>query len=257
MSTKTTTKKKPAKPASMPAAVKQSKIFIVDDHPIFREGLAAVIRQQPHLTVCGQADTAAKAFEEIPRVKPDLLLTDIGLPGKSGLELLKDLQACHPSLPVLVISMHDEALYAERVLRAGGRGYVMKQEGPDKILAAIAKVLSGQVHVSEKMSSSILERMASPNTRAKDSPIGRLTDREFEVLRLIGEGRDGHQIAADLHLSIKTVSCHKTHIREKLGLNKPIYARTAAYGHFGRSPDNDGGFGWEKTDLVSELKGLA
>jgi DNA-binding NarL/FixJ family response regulator len=222
MSTKNTAKKKPTGPAARPAAVKQSRIFIVDDHPIFREGLAAVIRQQPHLTVCGTADTAATAFEEIPRAKPDLLLTDIGLPGKSGLELLKDLQSFQPSLPVLVISMHDESLYAERVLRAGGRGYVMKQEGPDKILAAIARVLSGQVHVSEKMSASILERLSHPNTHAKDSPIGRLTDREFEVLRLIGEGKDGHEIAKSLHLSIKTVSCHKTHIREKLGLENSI-----------------------------------
>ena len=222
MSTKSTVKKKPARPAAKPAAVRQSRIFIVDDHPIFREGLAAVIRQQPHLSVCGAADTAAKAFEEIPRAKPDLLLTDIGLPGKSGLELLKDLQAYAPSLPVLVISMHDEGLYAERVLRAGGRGYVMKQEGPDKILAAIAKVLGGQVSVSEKMSASILEHMARPNTHAKFSPIGKLTDREFEVMRLIGEGKNGHQIAADLHLSIKTVSCHKAHIREKLGLKDSV-----------------------------------
>ena len=213
MKTKIKTKKKPA-----PAAVKQSRIFIVDDHPIFREGLAGIIRQQPHLVVCGEADTAAKAFDEIPRAKPDLLLTDIGLPGKSGLELLKDIHAFQPALPVLVISMHDEGLYAERVLRAGGRGYVMKQEGPDKILHAIAKVLAGQVHVSEKMAATLLERLACPDTHAKESPTGKLTDREFEVLRLIGAGKNGHQIAADLHLSIKTVSCHKTHIREKLGL---------------------------------------
>lgn len=217
MKTKTIVKKKAVQPAT-----KQARIFIVDDHPIFRGGLAGIIRQQPHLLVCGEADTAAKAFEEICRVKPDLLLTDIGLPGKSGLDLLKDLQAFQPSLPILVISMHDEALYAERVLHAGGRGYVMKQEGPDKILHAIAKVLAGQVHVSEKISAGILERIVRPNAAAKSSPFGKLTDREFEVFRLIGEGKDGHQIAADLHLSLKTVSCHRTRIREKLGLQNSI-----------------------------------
>jgi DNA-binding NarL/FixJ family response regulator len=198
------------------------RVFLVDDHPLVREWLTNLVNQQKDLTVCGEAETAAKAFEQIPMAKPDLVLTDIGLPGKSGLELLKDIQACRPGLPILVLSMHDEALYAERVLHAGGRGYVMKQEGPEKILQAIAAVLSGKVHVSEKMSAGILERIASPNSHAKDSPIGKLTDREFEVLRLIGEGKDGHRIATDLHLSIKTVSCHKTHIREKLGLQNSV-----------------------------------
>jgi DNA-binding NarL/FixJ family response regulator len=196
------------------------KVFIVDDHPLFREGLAAIIRQRPELSICGQADTAAKAFDEVRRLRPDILVTDIGLPGKSGLELLRDLRAFRPELPVLVISMHDEALYAERVLKAGGRGYIMKQEGPEKILQAIASVLAGQVYVSEKMSAGILERIVTPGTAGKRSPIGKLTDREFEVLRLIGEGKDGHQIAKDLSLSIKTVSCHQANIKAKLGIGK-------------------------------------
>ena len=211
-------KKTIAKKTTAPDAKKQARIFIVDDHPIFRAGLAGILRQQPHLTVCGEADTAAKAFEEIPRAKPDLLLTDIGLPGKSGLELLKDLHAFQPGLPVLAISMHDEALYAERVLKAGGRGYIMKQAGPEMLLKAIDQVLAGHVYVSEKMAADILEHIVSPGTKAKSSPIGKLTDREFEVLRLIGEGKDGRQIAKDLHLSVKTVSCHQAHIKEKLGL---------------------------------------
>lgn len=200
------------------AESKKSKIYIVDDHPIFREGLASIIRQQPGLTICGEADTAPKAFDEIRRLKPDILLTDIGLPGKSGLELLKDLRAFEPTLPVLVISMHDETLYAERVLHAGGRGYIMKQEGPEKILQAVARVLSGQVYVSDRMSAGILERISRPGAAAPDSPIGKLTDREFEILRLIGEGKDGHDIARDLHLSLKTVHCHRANIRQKLGL---------------------------------------
>ncbi len=213
--------KQTAKQAGKPAP-KQSRVFIVDDHPVFREGLAGIIRQQPDLMVCGFAETAAKAFEEIPRTKPDILLTDIGLPGRSGLELLKDIHAFQPELPVLVISMHDEALYGERILHAGGRGYIMKQEGPEKILQAIATVLAGKVYVSEKMSAGILERIVHPNTKATSSPLGKLSDREFEVFQLIAEGKDGHQIAADLHLSLKTVSCHKTNIRTKLGLKNSL-----------------------------------
>ena len=131
-------------------------IYIVDDHPLFREGLAGIIRQRPDLRICGQADTAAKAFEEIRKLRPDILVTDIGLPGKSGMELLKDMHAYRAEMPVLVISMHDETLYAERVLKAGGRGYIMKQEGPDKIIEAINTVLGGRVYLSEKMAADIL-----------------------------------------------------------------------------------------------------
>ncbi len=216
--------KKTAQPKKQPKkenTPQERRIYLVDDHPIFREGLAGIIRQRPDLCVCGEADTAAKAFEEIRTLRPDILVTDIGLPGKSGLELLKDIHAFRPGLPVLVISMHDEALYAERVLRAGGRGYIMKQEGPDKILEGITTVLAGRVYLSAKMSADILEQIASPESKAKHSPIGKLTDREFEVLRLIGEGKTGHEIAKDLCLSVKTVSCHQTHIREKLGLKSP------------------------------------
>jgi DNA-binding NarL/FixJ family response regulator len=152
------------------------------------------------------------------RVKPDLLLTDIGLPGKSGLELLRDIHAFQPDLPVLVLSMHDEALYAERVLRAGGRGYVMKQEGPDKILRAIHTVLEGKVYLSETVAADILESIGPKRAHPTTSPIAKLTDREFEVLQLVGEGKDGHRIAKDLHLSLKTVNCHRSNIKAKLGL---------------------------------------
>jgi DNA-binding NarL/FixJ family response regulator len=211
-------KKVTAKKAKPQAEPQQAKVYIVDDHPLFREGLAAIIRQRPELCICGEAESAAQAFEGIRTLRPDILLTDIGLPGKSGLELLKDIRAFRPSLPVLVISMHDEILYAERVLKAGGRGYIMKQEGPDKILDAIATVLRGRVYLSGRMSAEILEQIASPGARAKHSPIGKLTDREFEVLQLIGGGKNGREIAKDLSLSIKTVNCHQSNIREKLGL---------------------------------------
>jgi len=209
---------KTAKTKTQAKAAPQRRIFIVDDHPLFREGLACIIRQRPDLSICGEADTAAKAFEAIRELRPDILVTDIGLPGKSGLELLKDVRAFRPSLPVLVISMHDEALYAERVLKAGARGYIMKQAGPEKILAAIDQVLGGKVYVSDEMSADILAHIVNPSAKATGSPIGRLTDREFEVLHLIGEGKDSHEIADDLHLSLKTVSCHQANIKEKLGL---------------------------------------
>ena len=146
------------------------------------------------------------------------MLLDIGLPDKSGLELLKDVKAMHPGLFVLVISMHDESLYAERVLRAGGRGYIMKQEGPEKILQGIRKVLSGKVYVSDATSAAILDGMSGVRAQDTNTLLSKLTDREFEILTLIGQGKDAPDIADHLHLSIKTVDTHRMHIREKLNL---------------------------------------
>ena len=146
------------------------------------------------------------------------MLADITLPDKNGIELIKDLQALHPELPVLVISMHDESLFAERVLRAGGRGYVMKQEGGKKLMLAVRQVLSGQIYVSEKMSAKILEKFSGRRSEASRSPIEGLTDREFEVLQLIGQGKGTRQIAQLLHLSVKTVEVHRLHIKDKLKL---------------------------------------
>ena len=193
------------------------QIFIVDDHPIFREGLVGLVRRESDLVVCGEADNARQALSAIESLKPDLVLADIGLPGKSGLELVKDLLAVRPEMAILVISMHDETLYAERVLRAGGRGYIMKQEGPEKILQAIRHVLDGQISVSGKMSARILDALSARRAKA-NSPIARLTDREFEILQLIGQGKDSHVIAQQLNLSVKTVDAHRGHIKEKLGL---------------------------------------
>lgn len=204
-----------AKPISKHAKHKQ--IFIVDDHPVFREGLVVLVNREADLAVCGEADNASQAQTAVERLKPDLMLADIGLPGKSGLELIKDTRVVCPETAVLVISMHDETLYAERVLRAGGRGYIMKQEGPGKILQAIRHVLDGQIAVSEKMSSRILGALSDRKTQSS-SPIARLTDREFEILQLIGQGKDSHTIAKQLHVSVKTVDAHRGHIKEKLGL---------------------------------------
>ena len=164
------------------------KVFIVDDHPMMREGLAQLIGNDPGLEVCGEAGDAHEALEKIAALKPDLVLTDITLPGKNGLELIKDIKAMHPGLLVLAISMHDETLYAERVLRAGGRGYIMKQEGGKKIAEAIRQVLNGQIYVSEKMSAKILEIFSGHGANVAASPVENLTDREFEVFQLIGQG---------------------------------------------------------------------
>lgn len=196
----------------------KKEVLVVDDHPVFRAGLIGLVQSEPDLTVCGEAEDARHAVEAIDRLNPDIVLLDMGLPDKSGLELLKDVRAMHPALPVLVISMHDETLYAERVLRAGGRGYIMKQAGPDKIIEAIRKVLGGNVYISERTSALILDNMSGKHTTDNASATSRLTDREFEILRLIGEGKEAHEIADHLHLSTKTVDTHRAHIREKLGL---------------------------------------
>jgi len=197
---------------------KSTKILLVDDHPMMREGLRQIIGNEPDLVVSGEAENASQALEIIQTTKPDLVLADITLPDKNGLELIKDVQAMHPNTPVLVISMHDEALYAERVLRAGGRGYIMKHEGGKRIMQAIRHVLSGQIFVSEKMSAKILEIFSGRGAQAGSSPIESLTDREFEVFRLIGDGLSTKGIAAEMHVSAKTVEVHRMHIKSKLKL---------------------------------------
>jgi DNA-binding NarL/FixJ family response regulator len=201
----------------MPTHKERKRVFIVDDHPVFREGLVGVVKREPDFMVCGEADNASHALSAIESLKPDLVLADIGLPGKSGLELLKDLRAMCPELAVLVISMYEETLYAERVLRAGARGYLMKQEGPENILRAMRQVLNGQTYVSERMSVRILNVFSGRSDKAR-SPIARLSDREFEILQLIGQGKDSSAIAKHLHVSSKTVDAHRGHIKEKLNL---------------------------------------
>lgn len=196
----------------------KTHILIVDDHPMMRQGLAALINNEPDLAICCEAESASQAMDAVASGKPDLVIADITLPDKSGLELIKDLQAVHPGLQILVVSMHDESLYAERVLRAGGRGYIMKQEGGKRLMEGIRRVLAGEIYVSDKMSKRILEIFSGQRSTSNGSPVEKLTDREFEVFQLIGEGKATRDIALKLHLSVKTVEVHRLHIKEKLEL---------------------------------------
>ncbi len=203
------------KPSAPPA---RKNILIVDDHPMMRDGLAALITAQPDLAVCGQAADAREALQAVEKLRPDLVLMDISLPGKSGLEAIKDLQALAPGLAMLVLSMHDESLYAERVLRAGARGYVMKQEGGKRIMDGIRAVLAGRVFVSEKLSARIMDAFTGRRGTEAAGSVGNLSDREFEVFQLVGRGRSTKEIAAQLHLSVKTVEVHRVNIKAKLKL---------------------------------------
>jgi DNA-binding NarL/FixJ family response regulator len=196
----------------------QKRLLIVDDHPMMRNGLAQLIDNEGDLKVCAEADNAGQAINAVSKQKFDLALVDISLPDKNGLELIKDLRALNPALPILVVSMHDEMLYAERVLRAGARGYIMKQEGGQKFLHAIRRVLEGQVYVSDKMSARILENLSGHQTGNAGSPVRRLSDREFEVFQLIGQGVSTSEIAARLRLSVKTVEVHRLNIKQKLNI---------------------------------------
>ena len=197
-------------------ATNRMRVLIVDDHPMTRAGLVHVINHQPDLVVCCEAENAAEALDAVDACRPDLVLADITLPGKSGLELIKDIKAIRPELPILVISMHDESLYAERVLRAGARGYITKQEGGEKLMQAVRHVLSGQIYVSEKMSAHILERFSGGQAAPVCSLVAQLSDREFGVFELLGQGLSAHEIAARLHISTKTVDAHRANIKAKL-----------------------------------------
>ena len=185
---------------------------------MMRTGLAQLIASEPGIKVCAEADTAAQALTLVAKHKFDLVLLDISLPDKSGLELIKDLRAVRSELPILIVSMHDEMIYAERVLRAGARGYIMKQEGGQKFLQAIRQVLAGHVYVSEIMSARLLEIFSGNRATGSNSPVQQLSDREFEVLRLIGEGIGTREIATQLRLSVKTIEVHRAHIKHKLNL---------------------------------------
>ena len=193
-------------------------VFVVDDHPIVRQGLALLINQEPDLAVCGAAEEMQSALAAINAVRPDILIVDISLNGPDGLELLKTFRITMPRLPVLILSMHDESLYAERALRAGANGYIMKQEATEKVLVALRRILSGEIYVSDRIANSMMRLYVRGANLSEHSSISELTDRELEVFRLIGEGHGTRQIAEALHLSVKTVESYQAHIKEKLSL---------------------------------------
>jgi len=202
-------------PASAP---ERRKILILDDHPMLRYGIARLLEEQPDLAVCAQVGNAAAARAAVKAHKPDLVLSDLTLPGGEGLEFIKDMRAYHPQTAVLVVSVHDEELYAERALRAGAQGYVMKSEDGSKLVEAIRQVLRGRIYLSENMSRKVTEAFASRRQRADDTILSTLTDREFDVFRLLGQGLTTSEIGQRLRLGVKTVETHRLHIRDKLGL---------------------------------------
>jgi DNA-binding NarL/FixJ family response regulator len=201
-----------------PPAPKRKRILVVDDHPLMREGVAQWIKRAPDLEVCGEAESAAKALSLADQLKPDLVLTDISLTGRDGLELIKELRALRPELPVLVLSMHEESLYAGRALRAGARGYILKHSGGERVVEAIGEVLQGRIAVSPAMASRLLEEYAGRRSHSPRVALPHLTDREFEVLQLVGEVKSTREMAEQLHLSQKTVETHRVNLMRKLKL---------------------------------------
>ena len=199
------------------SATIKSRVLVVDDHPIVRQGLALFIEREPDLMVCGEAEDATSALQAIRDAAPDFVILDISLNGPDGLELLKTLRVRYPNLPALVLSMHDESVYAERALRAGANGYIMKQEAADKVITAIRHILGGDVYLSDRLTKQMLQQFVNGSISPRD-PLAKLSDRELEVFRLIGAGHGTRQIADELHVSTKTVESYQAHIKEKLAL---------------------------------------
>jgi DNA-binding NarL/FixJ family response regulator len=203
---------------TLPDQSKKSRIFVVDDHPVVRDGLRGLIEQEHDLVVCGESGEAAGALAGIQSAKPDIVLVDLSLQQGSGMELLKDLAVQEPSLPVLILSMHDEMIYAERALRAGARGYVMKGSSSQQVITAIRRVLSGKVFISDGVMSSIATKLGRP--KSDRPPIHRLSDRELQVFEFLGQGLSTSEIAERMHLSVKTVQVYFARLKDKFGVSK-------------------------------------
>jgi DNA-binding NarL/FixJ family response regulator len=203
---------------NQPKKTECRRLLLVDDHPILREGFAGLINQEPDLTVCGQADDAANALDKIAASKPDLIIVDIALKGINGIELIKRIKALHGKIPVLVLSVQDEVLFAERALRAGARGYVMKQAPTEEVMRAIRQVLRGDRYLSRKMQERMLENLSEGSLSGSTPGVECLSDRELEVFQLVGSGCGTRQIAEQLRLSIKTIETYRAHIKQKLKL---------------------------------------
>jgi DNA-binding NarL/FixJ family response regulator len=215
------------------------KILLVDDHPLVREGLVNLINQQPDLEVCGEASNEPQALELIGAVKPDVAIVDISLENGSGIELLKSIKAGHPGVMTLVLSMHDESLYAERALHAGARGYIMKSEAAKKVIVGIRAVCAGQLYVSEKIAAKMTGKFVGSQPVTPASPVEQLSDRELEVFQLLGRGQSTRQIADHLHVGFKTVQAYCARIKEKLHLaNATELLREAFRWHESRQTSN-------------------
>lgn len=199
-------------------ADRKHRIMIVEDHPVFRMGLRELINQEDDLVVCGEADDAGKAFDEIPRLKPDMVIVDISLKGRNGIDLVREVKRHYKDLPMLVLSMHDESRFAERSLAAGARGYIMKRETSSSIVEAVRCVLNGKIYLSEKIKSELVDRLVTGAQPFAESPAQRLTDRELEVFQLLGRGLSTNEIAQKLNLSVKTIGTYRERIKEKLNL---------------------------------------
>lgn len=209
----------PGSPGPVPA---KARVLLVDDHPILREGLCRVLNAESDLEVCGEAVSNHEALDAVERLRPDVAVVDLSLEGSHGLELVKDLRIRHPKLPVVILSMHDELLYAERALRAGAKGYLMKREPPAKLLAALRKVLKGDLSFSEDITNRIFHSLSGRRPADPSLPLERLSDRELQVLECIGRGLTTRQTAATLHISMKTVQAHREHIKLKLEIQDGV-----------------------------------
>lgn len=199
-------------------APEAKRIVVVDDHPLFRKGLEEMIHSEGTFAVCGEAGTAAEGIEVIRDLQPDLVIVDLSLPGANGIELIKNIRAEFSKLPILVLSMHDESLYALRALRAGAEGYVMKHEAMANVIQAIREVFNGRPYLSPAMAAQVITKFAHRGSEDETDAVERLSDRELEILELIGKGKDVREIARLLHLSPKTVETHRSHIKDKLDL---------------------------------------
>jgi DNA-binding NarL/FixJ family response regulator len=197
---------------------RKTQILIVDDHPVVREGLETILNHEQDLRVCGQAEDTAGALEAVAGLKPDIAIVDISLKHSDGIELTKTLKARYPDIAVIVLSIHDESVYAERVLLAGAQAYLMKDSAADNIVKAVRRVLRGEIYVSDAVSDKFLHIIAGDKTGTSKTPIENLSDREFETFRLIGQGYKASQIASQLHLSVKTIETYRSRIKDKLGL---------------------------------------
>lgn len=216
-------------------SVRASRILIIDDHPIVRKGLVQLLAQEPDLAVCGEAACVREARAGLERLRPDAVILDLSLRDSDGLELIKEIRAKYDQMPVLVLSMHDETIYAERLLSAGANGYIMKQAAGDQLIAALRRVLAGGIYVSERIGASMIERFAAVRKHVTD-PIERLSNREVQVLNLIGRGKSTREIASDLSLSVKTIESHRQRIKKKLSLDSSPRLVQFAVNWYARQP---------------------